>query len=461
MEGEAQPEDVALVLHTSGTTARPKIVPLTHENLCRSAANVAGTLRLEADDRCLNVMPLFHIHGLVAALLGSLHAGSSVVCTPGYSGPHFFDWMERFDPTWYTAVPTMHQGILARAGAREREMARRGRLRLIRSSSASLAPKVLRDLENAFGVPVVEAYGMTEAAHQMTSNPLPPGERKAGSVGLPAGPEVAIADGSGGILDQAEVGEVVIRGANVTRGYHGLEDQTSYFSREGWFRTGDQGFLDADGYLFLTGRLKEIINRGGETIAPREIDEALLELPEVKQGVAFSVPDQALGEEVAAAVVLEDGIIADEGDLQRALTARLSWARMPKRILIVDQLPKGPTGKLQRIGLAERLGLQSVRRSEGAGSRGEAGSSDREGVGAGSARDTLDTLARLWKEVLRVEEVGMDQGFVEAGGDSVTATALVVRVEEVFGVQVPLLAFFDAATIPRQAALVQELLAGS
>lgn len=444
--------DIALVLHTSGTTARPKIVPLSHENLCRSAMNVAETLQLGPKDRCLNVMPLFHIHGLVAALLASLARGASVVCSPGFQAPDFFQWMAACAPTWYTAVPTMHQGILGRAGEAEKEIARKSGLRLIRSSSASLPPTILRDLETAFGVPVVEAYGMTEAAHQMASNPLPPLQRKPGSVGPAAGPEVAIADESGRFLGQKSKGEVVIRGPNVTGGYHGMDDQSAYFFGEGWFRTGDQGYLDADGYLFLTGRLKEIINRGGETLAPREIDEALLEHPGVVQAVAFSVPDPALGEEVAAAVILGEGAETDEAALQDFLLPRLSWARMPKRILILSEIPKGPTGKLQRIGLAAKLGLESVRRNLGEPGAGGPGDPKQ------ASDDTLERLKGLWQEVLKNPDLDPDERFSEAGGDSITATTLVVRVEEEFSIELPLMAFFDAETIRRQASLIDELL---
>jgi len=452
---DAEPRDVALVLHTSGTTGRPKIVPLTHGNLCQSAANVASTLQLTHEDRCLNIMPLFHIHGLVAALLASLQSGASVVCTPGFRAPHFFEWLRAVHPSWYTAVPTMHQGILGRAGEEERAWVRGSRLRLVRSSSASLPPSVLREVEEAFGVPVIEAYGMTEAAHQMASNPLPPRVRKPGSVGPAAGPEVAIASPTGDLLAQGEVGEVVIRGPNVTEGYHGLNDQGGYFFGEGWFRTGDQGYLDVDGYLFLTGRLKEIINRGGETIAPREIDEALLELPQVKQAVAFSVPDSKLGEEVAAAVILMEGAAATESQLQMALAGRLSWPRIPKRILFLDEIPKGPTGKLQRIGLAEKLGLASVEkegRDDAVAPPGDTG------VGRIPPGDLLARVADLWREVLNLESVDPDQPFLDAGGDSVTATILVLRVEAEFGVEVPLMTFFDAATVRRQAAVIQALL---
>jgi acyl-CoA synthetase (AMP-forming)/AMP-acid ligase II len=262
--GFAQPDHVALVLHTSGTTSRPKIVPLTQSNLYTSAHNISTTLALSENDRCLNVMPLFHIHGLIGVLLSSLTVGASVVCTPGFEAPKFFEWFKAFCPTWYSAVPTMHQAILARASTHHCP----SQLRFIRSSSAALPPQVLADLENVFNAPVIEAYGMTEASHQMASNPLPPLSRKPGSVGMAAGPEIAIMDEAGHLLSSGTLGEIVIRGANVTRGYENNPKANQSAFTNGWFRTGDQGYLDSDGYLFITGRLKEIINRGGEKISP-------------------------------------------------------------------------------------------------------------------------------------------------------------------------------------------------
>lgn len=299
-------------------------------------------------------------------------------------------------------------------------------------------------------MPVIEAYGMTEAAHQMTCNPLPPLTRKPGSVGLSAGPEVAIADARGRMLAESEIGEVVIRGSNVMSAYDGIGDQSGHFLADGWFRTGDQGYLDAEGYLFLTGRLKEIINRGGETVAPRAIDEALLEHPKVAQAVAFAVPDPSLGEEVAAAVVARPGDDVSESELQDFLVGRLSWARIPKRILVLDQIPKGATGKVQRIGLAEKLGLESVHKSADEQPDDDLHPSDA----------TMQRLAALWGEVLGVSDVGVDDRFLDVGGDSVSATALVIGVESEFSVEVPLMAFFDAATIRRQAALVDQLTEG-
>ena len=352
------PEDVALVLHTSGTTSRPKIVPLTHGNLIASAVNISRTLALRPVDRCLLLMPLFHIHGLVGALLSSMAAGASLYCPPGFNALKFFAWLEDSAASWYTAVPTMHQAILARA-ERNREIIGRRRLRFIRSSSASLPPQVMQALEDIFACPVIESYGMTEAAHQMTSNPLPPAPRKPGTVGRAAGTEVAIQSADGRMLPAGEPGEIVIQGAGVTLGYANNAAANAEAFRDGWFRTGDIGFLDAEGYLTISGRLKEIINRGGEKIAPREIDEALMDHPAVAQALAFSMPHEKLGEEVAAAVVLRDGLAVSEGELRGFLAGKLADFKVPRRIVLLPEIPKGPTGKLQRIGLARRLGLSA------------------------------------------------------------------------------------------------------
>ncbi|MEO7385607.1 MAG: acyl--CoA ligase [Gammaproteobacteria bacterium] len=354
--GPAGADDVALVLHTSGTTSRPKLVALTHSNVCASASHIAVSLALSPADRCLQVMPLFHIHGLIAAVLSSLRAGAEVCCTPGFNALQFFAWLRDIRPTWYTAVPTMHQAILARA-QRNREAIDGARLRLIRSSSASLPPQVMAELEATFSCPLIEAYGMTEASHQMTSNPLPPRRRFPGCVGIAAGPEVGVMDEQGSLLPPGDVGEVVIRGPNVTTGYrNNLAANASAFTN-GWFRTGDQGVLDPQGYLRLTGRLKEIINRGGEKISPREVDEVLLDHPAVAQVVTFGVPHPLLGEDVAAAVVLKPGAQATERDLRSFAGERLADMKVPRKIVFLDEIPKGVTGKLQRIGLAAKLGL--------------------------------------------------------------------------------------------------------
>ncbi len=353
--GMAVEDDVALVLHTSGTTARPKIVPLTHGNVTASAANIGAALSLAPGDVCLNVMPLFHIHGLIAAVLSSLRAGGTVVCTPGFDALRFFRWMDEEKPTWFTAVPTMHQAILSRA-ERNREIIERVKLRFIRSSSASLPGPVMEQIEQVFGCPLVESYGMTEASHQMCSNPLE-GPRKPGKVGRAAGPEVAIMADDGTILPQGEIGEVVIRGPNVTKGYEANPEANAKAFTNGWFRTGDQGMFDADGFLLLTGRLKELINRGGEKVSPLEVDGVLSAHPAVAQALTFAIPHAKLGEEVGAAVVLRDGATLTERELRDFAAKSLADFKVPRKVVFLPEIPKGATGKLMRIGLAEKLGI--------------------------------------------------------------------------------------------------------
>ncbi|MES2979021.1 MAG: acyl--CoA ligase [Pseudomonadota bacterium] len=355
-KGFAQTDDVALILHTSGTTSRPKIVPLTHRNVCASARNISQTLALTQQDRELHVMPLFHIHGLIAGVLAPMAVGSQIFVTPGFNALKFFGWMKECRPTWYTAVPTMHQTILSRAQGNLETIAANP-LRFLRSSSSSMPTQVIAELEKVFNAPLIESYGMTEAAHQMSSNPLPPAKRIPGSVGVAAGPEVAIMDLDGKLLSPGEIGEIVIRGENVTKGYENNPKANAENFTNGWFRTGDQGVLTEDGYLSLTGRLKEIINRGGEKISPREVDEVIMDHPAVMQVVTFAMPHAKLGEEVAAAVVLRENQTLTERELRDFASTKLAEFKVPKKILFLAEIPKGATGKLQRIGLAEKLGL--------------------------------------------------------------------------------------------------------
>ncbi|WPB84795.1 acyl--CoA ligase [Sediminicoccus rosea] len=353
--GMAEADDEALVLHTSGTTARPKIVPLSQRNITASARHIGTALELSESDCCLNIMPLFHIHGLIAAVLSSVAAGGAVCCTGGFDALKFFRLLDEERPTWYTAVPTMHQTILSRAD-RNAEIIQRAKLRLIRSSSASLPGPVMEAMEATFGCPLVESYGMTEAAHQMASNPLR-GKRKPGAVGLPAGPEVRIMSDEGEFLPQGEVGEVVIRGPNVTAGYEANPEANAKAFTNGWFRTGDQGMLDADGYLQLTGRLKELINRGGEKVSPLEVDGVLSAHSAVAQALTFAIPHSKLGEEVGAAVVLREGAELTERELRDFAAKYLADFKVPRKVVFLPEIPKGATGKLMRIGLAEKLGI--------------------------------------------------------------------------------------------------------
>jgi acyl-CoA synthetase (AMP-forming)/AMP-acid ligase II/acyl carrier protein len=425
--GFAEADEVALVLHTSGTTSRPKMVPLTHANLLASARHIGATLQLQPTDRCLNVMPLFHIHGLVACVLASLGAGGSTVCTRAFSAERFLGWLEHFKPTWYSAVPTMHQAVLAHAQALPVQPVRSS-LRFIRSSSAALPPPVMAGLEAAFGVPVIESYGMTEAAHQMASNPLDPLARKSGSVGLAAGPKVAILNEAGETLASGRTGEVAIRGPNVTCGYANNPEANTTAFCGGWFRTGDQGYLDEEGYLFITGRLKELINRGGEKIAPREIDEVLLAYPGVQQAVAFAVSHPSLGEDVAAAVVLKNGGEVSEAALREFAQDRLPMFKVPSQIIFVSDIPKGLTGKIQRIGLADRLATALAVAYEA------------------PASDTERLVAATICEVLGRETVGRNDNFFSLGGDSLRATQVLARLQQTCGFQIPVPTIFQFPT---------------
>ena len=420
----------ALVLHTSGTTSRPKLVPLTHGNLSASAENVSETLQLSPSDRCLNIMPLFHIHGLVAALLASLHSGGCVYCSPGLDSDHFLqNWLPQLLPTWYTAVPTMHQALLRTASRSTQDCSS---LRFIRSSSASLPPTTMRELEDQFGAPVIEAYGMTEAAHQMASNPLPPSERRAGAVGLAGGPEVAVMDEkTDQFLGANEVGEVVIRGDNVTSGYLNNPEANDNAFVDGWFRTGDQGRVDNAGYLWLTGRLKEIINRGGEKVSPREIDEATLKIPGVRQAVAFAINHKSLGEDIALALVSDKDAELTESSVRAALFTQLAAYKVPSQVIFVEAIPKGATGKLQRIGLAEKLADQLQEPYE-------------------PPRHPFDSM--LVDELasvldMRSETIGIHSNFFALGGDSLSGTKFMHRISDIFEIQVAAVELFRHPTI--------------
>jgi oxalate---CoA ligase len=351
-------DDVALILHTSGSTGRPKRVPLSHKNLTISARNVARSYALTDKDVSLCVMPLFHVHGLVASTLATLSTGGTVVVPQKFNPMNFWQTAETYSATWYSAVPTIHQLLLARVKKDQPRPAGAAKLRFIRSCSASLPPQVLYDLESAFGAPVLEAYGMTEAAHQMASNPLPDsGPHLPGSVGKGTDVQIAIADDKGNFLKPHERGEVCIKGPNVITGYENNPDAnaTSFFSD--WFRTGDQGFLDDNGYLTLVGRLKELINRGGEKISPREIDEVLLTHPAVNEAVCFGVPHKMWGEEVEAAVTLKEKI--SEADLLAFCKEKLSDFKRPKQIHITEQIPRTATGKIQRRVVAQAFAPKS------------------------------------------------------------------------------------------------------
>ncbi|MBR0728819.1 non-ribosomal peptide synthetase [Bradyrhizobium japonicum] len=428
-------DDDAFILLTSGTAARPKMVPLTQRNVCLSAYNAGRVLSLAAHDRLLNALPLFHAHGLISGLLTALAAGSSVICTNGFDASSFFSWMRELRPTWYTAVPTIHRALLTAAEA-DPDRARSSSLRVIRSASSSLAPAILNGLEAMFGVPVLETYGMTEAASQISANPFE--LRKVGSVGRAAGPEIAIMDGAGRTLASGEHGEIMLRGPNMSRGYYNDEAATRAAFRSGWFRTGDLGYLDADGYLFIVGRIKDVINRGGQKISPLEVEEVLLSHPAVLEAGVFAVPHQKLGENVAAVVVLRPNSEATPDQLRQFARKRLAAYKVPSLIRGVAALPKGASGKVKRNALADLIATPE------------------HGDEAQLPRNALETqLAGIWAGLLELPQVGIDQDVFALGADSLAATQMRSRLRERFNVDFSFEDIFDCATVSALAARIE------
>jgi acyl-CoA synthetase (AMP-forming)/AMP-acid ligase II len=427
------PGHVAVLLLTSGTTARPKIVPQTHANICASAYSSVAAWALSETDRCINMLPLFHGHGLHNTLMASLAAGASVVCTAGWDANSFFAWLTGFQPTWYSAVSTIHQAVLGQARHNQERLAE-CRLRFIRSGSAPLPSHILMELESTFEAPVIEYYAMTETTSTpIASNPLPPGRRKAGSAGIPVSLDVAIMDEGGALLTNGQTGEVVVRGAGVMPGYDGDPMATEAAFAGDWFRTGDLGFFDEDGYLFLAGRRREIINRGGEKIAPQEVDQVLLEHPGVAEAVTFAVPHATLGEDVASAVVLRSPGTATPKEIRQFAVGRIADFKVPRQVLIVSKIPKGPTGKVQRIGLASKLGLPDSAALQGA---------------FVAPRTHLEKLlAKRWAEILQLQEIGIHDDFFASGGDSLLATHVLAHVYNVTKIELEASRFFDAPTV--------------
>jgi len=419
------PDDHALALYTSGTTARPQLVLLTHRQVTRAALAIGRTLALTNDDRYLNVMPLFHVHGLQASL-ATLCCGGAVVCPPAFDARAFAGWLDEYGPTWYSAVPAIHQAVLTRYAGRVPPH----RLRFIRSGSAPLPARVADALQRAFGVPVIEFYGMTEAANQIASNPLPPGRAKAGSVGTPTGVEVRVLDG-----------EVLVRGDSVIRAYGGDATDDAAFV-DGWLRTGDLGRLDEDGYLFLEGRRKDIINRGGEKISPMEVEACLLEHRSIADAAVFPVPSARLGEEPGCLIVPRAGESLDVVTIKEWLGVRLADYKVPRLIRIVDAIPLGSTGKVARSRLASVF--------EGGAPVSPAAHASQTDA-AWTAR-----LTDIWRELLQVTAIEPDDDFFDAGGDSLLATSLVGRIHDVCGAHVSLVRFLDSPTIRSLATLLAE-----
>ncbi|KAK2033326.1 AMP-binding enzyme [Colletotrichum zoysiae] len=353
---KAEADDVALVLHTSGTTSRPKVVPLTHRNLTRTMKNIQNTYQLTDKDRTMLVMPLFHVHGLLCGLLAPLACGGSMVVPSKFSATEFWGDFIAHKANWYTAVPTIHQILLKNPTPNPLPY-----IRFIRSCSSPLSPTVFQQLEEAYKAPVLEAYAMTEAAHQMTSNPLPPAKRKPGTVGLGQGVDVRILDDAGNELAQGQEGEICIRGENVTKGYLNNESaNASSYTKSGFFRTGDQGKKDEDGYIVITGRIKELINKGGEKISPIELDNVLTRHPAVSEAVSFAIPDDMYGQDIGVAVVLKPGQQLKADELKKWVLEKLAKFKVPKKIYFTENMPKTATGKIQRRIVAEKMQQQEA-----------------------------------------------------------------------------------------------------
>lgn len=427
------PDDVALVLQTSGTTSASKTVPLTHANLTSSAHNLVGSLALTADDRCLHFLPMFHIGGVVDVLLAPLSVGGSAVILPGYSSPEFERDLIAYKPTWIQAVPVMLQEMLS-ALTRPEAVDHMRRLRFARSVSAPLPAPLMQAFEERFGAPTIEIFGMTETAGVITSNPLPPRARKTGSVGVPVGPEVVLLGADRRKLGAGETGEVAVRGANVFAGYEGAAEENARAFEDGWFKTGDLAVFDADGYLSLTGRVKDMINRGGEKVTPQEVDDALLAHPSVADAASFGVPHPVLGEDVAALVVPKDASFSKEA-LLADLRARLAFFKVPRAILIVDAIPR-QNGKLQRAVLTARFAEQM------------SAASTRAAYTAPQSIVAL-SIAAMWSEILGKDQIGVDDDFFDIGGDSLKAASFINALQSRWGETIYVSSVFDASTIAK------------
>ncbi len=438
----ASGSDDAFILLTSGTTSRPKTIPLTQASVCLSAYNVGAAIALAPEDRLLSVLPLFHGHGLISGVIAALAAGSSVVCTPGFDDAAFFGWLTQFRPTWYTAVPAIHRAVFS-AAEKHRERARASSLRLIRSASSTLPAKVLCGLEALFGVPVIDTFGMTEAATQIAANPLH--RRKLGSVGCSAGAEIAILDADGRGLSPGEHGEIALRGPTITRGYDNDAAATREAFRDGWFRTGDLGYLDEEGYLFIVGRIKEVINRGGQKVAPGEVEEVLLSHPDVVEAAVFSVPHARLGADVAAAVVLRLDATVSAPKLRDFVRQRLASFKVPGLIRIVPDIPKAGGGKIKRSELAAALSLTHPTAPMQRGRKAALPQSELE-----------QQIANIWADLLEVDEVDIDQDVLALGADSITVTQMIFRLREHFGVDFSFEDIFVAPTVAALAARLQK-----
>ncbi len=425
-------EDTGLILHTSGTTSRPKKVLLSQSQMWRSATGIQSRLEIGPDDTSLNMMPLFHIHSLIGVLGSSLVGGACVFFIGKYDPGLFSEAIDNQGITWYSCAPSIHHQVIQDIIATN-TCARKSMLRFVRSSSSPLPVGLIEDIYNWLGVPVIEAYGMTEAAHEMACNPLR-GKRKAGSVGRPTNVAIQICTDKGEVVSGTGRGEIVISGKTVITGYETDKDDINKDAFFGdWFRTGDEGYFDEDGYLFITGRLKEQINKGGEKIAPKEIDDVLLEHPEILQAATFSIDHAVLGEDLAAMVVTTDESSLTSETAISYMANKVADYKVPRAILIVDEIPKGPTGKVQRH-LLKKWYVENCR----------------SGQSPESPADTRESfLVGVWRELLNISEdrIGVQDNFFDLGGYSLISLRLLNIMNEKFGTELIARDIFENPTI--------------
>jgi oxalate---CoA ligase len=427
-------EDIALVLATSGTTSRAKVVPLRQKNVLAAAWYIASTLELTAADCCLNIMPMYHITGLISPVLASVLARGSVLCTPGFPHNDFESWLRLYSATWYSAVPIIHQAIADKADQAAWDL-KGTSIRFVRSTSSPLSEALFLRLEQLFGVPVVQSYGLTEAL-PVSSTPLNPYRRKPASVGIPVS-DITIMDDCGLPLGCGDAGEILVRGPQVFSGYHNYPEANESVFSDGWFRTGDMGYLDEENYLYVTGRIKEMINRGGQKVSPGEVETALTSHPAVQEVAVFGIPHDRLGEAVVAAVVLKDEAQASEADLLRHAAKHLAPFKIPQQIITVSGIPKGPTGKFRRSDLSEHF---------------------REllnPVFALPVTETEKTIAKIWSNILKIETLSRNENFFSLGGDSLSAIDMLFNIEKALGVALPPSTIYEATTIERLAEEVE------
>jgi acyl-CoA synthetase (AMP-forming)/AMP-acid ligase II/acyl carrier protein len=453
-------EEDSLLIYTSGSTGQPKGVVISHRNILAEGSNTINGYRLCPEDHFLCVLPLYHINAQ-KTLIATLLSGGCVIMPHRFNVTLFWDWIVEYRCTWSFLAPTIISHLLNWTDPyAEGKGGGLKQVRFMRSSSAPLAPSQHRAFEEKFKLVLIEAMGSTEAAGTFLSNPLPPGERKSGSPGIPHGFEVKVLDPNGREVSSGEKGEIFIRGPSVMKGYYKNPQATAeVVSPDGWLRTGDLGYRDKDGYFFIIGRVKEIIIKSGENIAPREIDEALARHPAVMEAAAVGVPDPYLGEDIVAYVVLKPGKRCSEQELLAFCEQQVGHFKTPTKIYFIEDLPKGPSGKVQRITLAEQAG--KTVQSEISATQTESGVEETEGTEPkreflGSRNAFEPGLAEIWADLLRVEKVGVDENFFDLGGHSLLATQLISRVREAFSVELSLRSFFEMPTVAGLANVIQK-----